>query len=300
LRNIRHPTEVMPMLAQPVETTLAACSRGHLGLSDTAAPRATNPTGLLTPGFDVHWATGDDDIREAQQLRYRVFAAEMGARLIVPTGTGPGLDVDRFDQYCDHLLVRARVGKQPLGGPVVGTYRVLGPAAAVRAGGLYAESEFDLAPLRSLRANAVELGRSCVDPAWRSGGVIMALWGALGQYMLRHRLDTMIGCASIPLTDGGAVAHRLWQRLRLTHMAAAQWQVQPYTNLHAEPFDLDTQPAPTARCDPVPPLIKGYLRCGARVLGPPALDTVFNTADLPIMLRVEELTPRYRKHFFGC
>jgi putative hemolysin len=182
----------------------------------------------------------------------------------------------------------------------VGTYRVLGPQAARRAGGLYSDAEFDLSPLASLKPQAVELGRSCVHPAWRSGGVIMALWSALCQYMLAHRLDTMIGCASIGLDDGGQMAGRLWRHLRETHLVAPQWQVSPRTPL---PLDdaVDLPPAvPGVKgMADAPPLIKGYLRCGARLLGPPALDAAFNTADLPMMLRIDELAPRYRKHFFG-
>ncbi len=41
------------------------------------------------------------EIEEAQRLRYKVFAEEMGAQL---SGTG-GLDIDGFDQFCDHLIV---------------------------------------------------------------------------------------------------------------------------------------------------------------------------------------------------
>ncbi|MBC7437742.1 MAG: GNAT family N-acetyltransferase [Bdellovibrionales bacterium] len=253
-----------------------------------------------TGQLDVRWADSEADVREAQHLRYQVFAREMGARLTPPKGTEFGLDVDRFDAFCDHLLVRAVLPGDDGDGPLVGTYRVLGPQAARRAGGLYSDSEFDLAPLALLRPQAVELGRSCVHPAWRSGGVIMALWSALCQYMLAHRLDTMIGCASIGLDDGGRMAGRLWRHLRHTHLAAPQWQVSPRTPL---PLDdaIDLPPAvPGVKgMADAPPLIKGYLRCGARLLGPPALDAAFNTADLPVMLRIDELAPRYRKHFLG-
>ena len=40
-----------------------------------------------------------------------------------------------------------------------------------------------------------------------------------------------------------------------------------------------------------PALIKGYLRCGAKLLGAPAWDSDFNSADLPA---------RYRKHFLAA
>jgi putative hemolysin len=249
--------------------------------------------------FDVQWASCEDDVREAQRLRYQVFAKEMGARLTPPVGTAPGLDVDRFDPFCDHLLVRAIDGECGERGPLVGTYRVLRPCAARRAGGFYADTEFDLAPVARLRTHAVELGRSCVHPAWRSGGVILSLWIALGDYMVAHRLDTMIGCASVGLEDGGKTAGELWLRLRGSHLVAPQWQVRPRTALPlCEHGESSASVCDIRRMVDAPPLIKGYLRCGARLMGPPALDVNFNTADLPMMLHVADLAPRYRKRFF--
>jgi putative hemolysin len=238
--------------------------------------------------FDVHWARSESEVREAQRLRHRVFAVEMGARLTPTEGALPEHDVDRFDPYCEHLLVRTL-------GPhreVVGTYRVLTPDDARRAGGLYSETEFDIARVRPLLGTAVELGRSCVHPDWRSGGVVMALWTALGEFMLRHRLDAMIGCASVGMRDGGHTAASLWMRLRQSHLAPAEWQAAPYRPLPLDRLRQDLDPE-------VPALIKGYLRCGARVLGPPAWDQDFNTADLPLLMRFADLPTRYRRHFLG-
>lgn len=239
------------------------------------------------------WATSEAEIRAAQRLRYAIFADEMGARLAVPRGGAPGLDADRFDAYCDHLLVRIvdPAGIRP--SRLVGTYRVLGPGSARRAGGYYSESEFDLAPLRPLLSSAVELGRACVAPDWRTGGVIMALWSALGSYMLTHRLDTMFGCASIGMADGGTQATRIWRHVSDRHLAATEWRIAPRRPL--ERLEECVQ-VPFGMRD-LPPLLKGYLRCGAQVLGAPSFDPYFNTADLPIMLRLDELAPRYRKQF---
>jgi putative hemolysin len=243
------------------------------------------------PRLDAVWARSEDDVREAQALRYQVFVEEMGARLSLPQGTPPGLDVDMFDPFCEHLLVRAN--SQPgRPGPVIGTYRVLTPAAAQRAGGLYSETEFDLTRLRDQRKHMVELGRSCIHADHRSGGAIMALWGALAEFMQRNQLDTMIGCASVSMRDGGHFAASLWKRLEKTHLAPIDRQVRPRLPLPVEGLrhDLEVEP---------PPLIKGYLRCGAKVLGAPAWDPDFNTADLPLMMRLDELPSRYRKHFLA-
>ena len=240
------------------------------------------------PGFTVSWARHLDEVRAAQRLRFEVFAGEMGARLSTSV---EGHDIDLFDDFCEHLLVRDDATRQ-----VIGTYRVLTPAQARRVGSTYSDTEFDLTRLRDLRERMVELGRSCVHRDHRQGGVILALWGALAGFMHRNRLDTMIGCASIPMShdgvNGGDVAASLGRQLSATHMASIRYQVQPRLALPVERLDgaLDVEP---------PALIRGYLRLGARVLGAPAWDPDFNTADLPMLMRIADLPPRYRKHFLG-
>ena len=246
---------------------------------------------LAPSRLEVAWARDEADVRQAQRLRYLVFAREMGARLRVPQGSPAGHDIDMFDPFCEHLLVREVSGGCDTG-PVVGTYRVLTPDAAKRVGSLYSDTEFDLTRLRHLRSSMVELGRSCVHPDHRSGGAILALWGALAEFMVRNRLDTMVGCASVGMRDGGHAAASLWEQLRRDHLAPIEWQVQPRLALPVE--DLQRDLAIEA-----PALIKGYLRCGAKVLGPPAWDPDFNTADLPMLMRIGDLPPRYRRHFLG-
>jgi putative hemolysin len=246
--------------------------------------------------FVARWATSEAEVEAAQRLRYAIFAGELGAHLTPPPGTPAGCDADRFDPFCDHLLVWVESAADDAEEPrLVGTYRVLLPDGARRAGGYYADSEFDLAPLRPLLGQAIELGRACVHPDWRSGGVIMALWGALGAYMLRHRLQTMFGCASIGMADGGDYARRVWRRASDAHLAEPEWRIQPR---HALALDGGREQAPLALAE-LPALLKGYLRCGAKVLGAPAYDAAFNTADLPIMMRLDELSPRYRKQFLA-
>ena len=237
-------------------------------------------------GIGVSWAMHLDEVRHAQRLRYDVFAKEMGARLPVSI---PGHDIDVFDDYCEHLLVR------DLGtGQVIGTYRVLTPAQARRVGGTYSDTEFDLTRLRGMRDRMVELGRSCVHPDHRHGGVIMALWGALAEFMQRNQLDVMIGCASVPMFHNGVVgaqsAASIWRQLSRKHLASIEYHVRPRLPLPMEGFNDQLEVDP-------PALIKGYLRLGARVLGPPAWDPDFNTADLPMMMRTEDLPVRYRRHF---
>jgi len=261
----------------------------------TAVPEA--PAAVPVPpvvvdakqGITVSWARHLDEVRAAQRLRHQVFVGEMGARVSTSLA---GHDIDLFDDFCEHLLVREELTQQ-----VLGTYRVLTPPQARRVGSTYSDTEFDLTRLRDLRERMVELGRSCVHPDHRQGGVILALWGALAGFMHRNKLDTMIGCASIPMSHNGVTsgdaAASIWRQLSASHMAPIQYQVQPRLPLPIERLDgaLDVEP---------PALIKGYLRLGAKVLGAPAWDPDFNTADLPMLMRIDDLPARYRKHFLGA
>jgi putative hemolysin len=250
--------------------------------------------------FEARWADSESEVREAQRLRYAIFAGEMGARLAPPAGTPDGIDADHFDRHCDHLLVRVREAGSDGPGSLVGTYRVLGPDAARRAGACYTEGEFDLAPLAPLRAGALELGRACVHADWRSGGVILALWSELGQYMVEHGLHTMFGCASIGMADGGQLARRVWRQLRdSSYLAQPEFRIRPLTPLPPGGDETGGATDGPGMLRALPPLIKGYLRCGARVLGPPSFDRAFNTADLPIMMRLADLPERYSKQFLA-
>lgn len=279
----RIPTRISSAFAQALPSMLA---RGQRPVS----PPAQRPLERQESGVEVSWARHQDEVRAAQRLRYAVFAGEMGARLNTPL---PGHDVDLYDDYCEHLLVRDVATRE-----VIGTYRMLTPAQARRLGGFYSDSEFDLTRLRALRERMVEVGRSCVHPDHRHGGVIMPLWGELIKFMARNQIDAMIGCASIPMLDpvsgaiNGSAAASLWRQLRETHLAPIEHQVWPRLPLPVEQLD------DTLTVEP-PALIKGYLRLGTKVLGAPAWDPDFNCADLPMMMRLADMPPRYRKHFVG-
>jgi len=230
----------------------------------------------------LRFARTPSEVREAQRLRHEVFAGEMGARM----PGDDGLDADAFDPYCEHLLVR-----ESDGGRVVGTYRILSPEQARRAGGYYSEQEFDLGRLHHLRGRMVEIGRSCVHPDYRSGGVITLLWSGLLRYMSVNGYDAIIGCASVSMQDGGQLAVSLYNMLKRTNLSPSEYRVFPRCEL---PLAVLKSAGEDAR---LPPLIKGYVRIGAYVCGAPAWDPDFNTADLLMMLPMSRIDARYAKHF---
>lgn len=235
--------------------------------------------------LQVGLARSNSEILEAQKLRYRVFADEMGARL--PSRT-PGVDRDIYDPFCEHLVVRDEEA-----GRIVGTYRILPPAAARRLGGYYSENEFDLTRLQHLRDRLVEIGRSCIDVDYRNGAVIALLWSGLARYMHEGNYDYLVGCASIGMADGGHAAASLYNRLREAHLSPLEYRVFPRCPLPLTALrgDLPAQ---------IPPLIKGYLRAGAWICGEPAWDADFNTADLPILMPMSKIEDRYARHFMGA
>ena len=227
-------------------------------------------------------ARSEAEVLEAQRLRYKVFAEEMGANL---PSAKEGIDRDIFDSYCEHLLVRESNENK-----VVGTYRILSPDQAKKVGSYYAQTEFDLTRLQHLRDRMVEVGRSCVHWDHRDGATIAQLWSGLAQYMLKNRHEYLIGCASISMADGGHVAASIYRKLHQTYAAPAEYSVFPRypLPLHALNQNLDA---------PIPALLKGYLRLGAYIGGEPAWDPDFNTADLFIFLPMSRISNRYAKHF---
>ena len=225
--------------------------------------------------LEVRLARNASEVRRAQRLRYRVFYKE-GSAVADATTRLSRRDIDSFDSICDHLLVIDHAHDDGKNGPnVVGTYRLLPQDIAQRHGGFYTAAEFDIGALvaghPSLRF--LELGRSCVLPQYRNKRTVELLWHGCWSYVLRNRLDVMIGCASLEGTDPDALATPL---SFLHHFARApqEWRA------HA-----------------LPPLIKGYLRLGAYIGEGAVIDRQFRTTDVLIILPVSALNARYIDHF---
>lgn len=219
----------------------------------------------------------DDQVRAAQRLRHKVFAGEFGAERDT---AGRELDA-----ACDHLIVE----HEPTG-EIVGTYRLLPPGRRAQ---LYSETEFDLGALDPIRSSLVEAGRSCVHPQHRSGAVINQMWSALARYVLLSGHRYLAGCASVSLADDGIAATDTAWIVRQKHSSPADLRVRPH---HPWPV-----PEPAGRPSPaqVPALLRGYLRLGAWVCGPPAHDPGFGVADFFVLLQLNRIDQRYLRYFLG-
>ncbi|MBF9134889.1 GNAT family N-acetyltransferase [Plantactinospora sp. S1510] len=258
----------------------------------------TTPAVTGTSGYTLLIADTAAQVAAAQRLRYTVFVEEFGAKLSSPV---PGLDVDEFDAHCEHLIVR-----EDRTGAVVGTYRMLPPDRVAQAGGRYAEAEFDLTPLAPLRDGLVEIGRSCVDPAHRSGAVINLMWAGIARYLHLRGLRWLAGCGSVPLGDGGATAVGVWAEVQRRHLSPPPMRVRPHRPWLAEPSgaaalsEVSPGEAVASRGRvPMPPLLRGYLRLGAWVCGEPAYDPAFDSADFYVLFSLDRMPDRYRRHFLG-
>ncbi len=221
------------------------------------------------------------EVEDAQRLRFKIFGEEMGARL----GTAnTGLDVDAYDQWCDHLIVRDQDSLR-----VVGTYRILPPHRARELGRLYSESEFDLSRFAHLRPALIEAGRACVHRDYRSGATILLLWAGLAHYMKTGGHRHLIGCASVTLADGGHRAARLRDEVQ-SYLTDTEYRAFPRLPFPHERME-------RASSFEMPALIRGYLRGGGKVCGEPAWDPDFNSADFLMWLSLDNLHPRYARHF---
>ncbi len=245
--------------------------------------------------LEVRLAATTFEVKRAQALRYQVFYEEMSA---VPDfrARQTRRDVDRFDRLCDHLLVVDHTGERS---EIVGTYRLLRHAIAARHGGFYSAGEFEIAPLLSRMSELrfLELGRSCVLPPYRNKRALELLWHGVWAYVRMHRIDVMLGCASLAGTD----PERLALPLSFLHhhaRASEEWRVRA---CQGQGVAMDRMPReaidPRAALRALPPLVKGYLRLGAMVGDGAVIDRQFGTTDVLMVLPVAQIAARYVDYY---
>ncbi|MBY0338021.1 MAG: GNAT family N-acetyltransferase [Acetobacteraceae bacterium] len=250
---------------------------------------------LRSGNLGVRIATRPWEVEAAQRLRYQVFFGEMGASADAETAR-TGRDADAFDGVADHLLVLDHdKGEGP--DSVVGTYRLIRRPAAARLGRFYSDDEYDLAPILAFGGEILELGRSCTHADYRTRGTLQLLWGGIAAYVFKHRIALMFGCASLPGTDLDANAAQL-SYLAQHHLApeALRPRALPERYVGMDRLPAGTYDAKRAMLD-LPPLIKGYLRLGGFVGDGAVLDEPFNTTDVCVVVKTDQVTDKYYKHY---
>jgi L-ornithine Nalpha-acyltransferase len=235
------------------------------------------------------------EVEVAQRLRYQVFYEEMGAN----PRDGSQSDIDRFDPHCDHLIAIDRAGRgdfQLADGAMIGTYRLLRQSQA-KVCGFYTQGEFDIAPLlaRHPELQFLELGRSCVLRPYRTRPAAEMLWQGIWNYVRLHKLDVMIGCASLEGADPVAHANTL-SFLATQFVPPPEWSVTALAGKRVEMRLAGTVDGKQALRE-LPTLIKGYLRLGCYIGDGAVIDEQFNTIDVLIVLPISAIDKRYFTHY---
>lgn len=258
-------------------------------------PKGSGFGELRAGPLGVRIAETDDEIDAVQSLRYRIFYDEMGAR---PSAAArlSRRDSDAFDAHADHLLVVDHaIGPGAEG--IVGTYRLLQDEGAARAGGFYSAGEYDIAPLLAFPGRVLELGRSCVDAAYRGRAAMQLLWRGIAAYVFSHRIDLMFGCASLPGTDPDAMAAELTY-LYLNHLAPPALRPRALPGRYVDMRRMDQTLLDRRRAlTMLPPLVKGYLRLGGFVGDGAVIDPQFNTTDIAVVVKTDLVTDKYYRHY---
>lgn len=278
-----------PKLGFALRETRDRLTPGRLLLRELIAAEMQAPLTAIAGNdatrLEAQVTTSRRDILAAQRLRYRVFTEEYGA-----TFDGfAGIDRDRYDRHCRHVVVKDR-----LTGQVVAYTRILTGERARKTGGWYSAGEFDMGMVDALPGRVLEIGRTCVHPDYRSGAAIGVLWAQLARILLQEGHRYLIGCASIALSEPGAGA--MLADLSGRVVEDAHYRVTPRVLLPAQPVDAERQAAASPK---LPPLLRTYLSMGAQVCGEPCWDPDFNCADVFILLDVRAIPARYVRHFMG-
>ena len=261
----------------------------------TLAETKARPVDLKIGDLEIRLAESEAEIAACQALRYRVFYEEMSATP-TPEMAATRRDFDSFDPFCDHLIVvDARKGSGAAG--IVATYRLMRRSGAERRGQFYSIDEYDISTIVAHPGEILELGRSCVDSAYRSKAVMQLLWKGISEYVFHFKIEIMFGCASFPGTDPAEHATTL-SYLYHRHMAPPEFRPRAvpsrYVSMNMKPMaEIDERRALAS----LPPLIKGYLRLGGFVGDGAVIDQQFGTIDVSVVVVTDLVSDKYYKHY---
>jgi len=231
--------------------------------------------------FTTAIANTQQEVEKCLQLRYEVFANELGASLNMHAS----LDKDRFDEYSRHLMVIDNTSRQ-----VVATTRLLVDTDIIHTGCFYSETEFEISRIINLSGKFMEVGRTCVHSAYRKGAVLAMLWQGIARIVSLSKINYLIGCASIPLSSGDQYINSLMHVLRNKHFSQDDQRARPL-------IPLTVAPTPVSDDIIMPTLLKAYIRQGGVICGEPYLDAAFGVADVFVLMDCNKITARYKRHF---
>ena len=252
--------------------------------------------------YRVRLAESQEDRAAACRLRFRVFNIELGEGLDSSYQTG--LDMDRFDPICEHLLVEDKADRR-----IVGTYRMQSGTTAGRNLGYYSEQEFSFAPYEALRPGILELGRASIDREHRTPEVLTLLWRGIAQYANDMGLRYLIGCSSLNSKDP-AEGWQVYRQLE-HYRVSPEFETEPTAEYacpteqkgaHAQPspcLEPSPLPNPAPSAVQIPKLLKTYMAIGARICGRPAWDREFGTIDFLTLLDLRLISSAARNRFLA-
>ncbi|MGA2728033.1 MAG: GNAT family N-acyltransferase [Terracidiphilus sp.] len=294
---ITHAGKMFPLAQSPGSTHVVELPNPSLlsGLIEAPSRRRIHAE---VGKYRLRLAESREDREDACRLRFKVFNIEMGEGLESSYQTG--LDTDKFDLFCEHLLVEDKVTRR-----IVGTYRMQSGETAAANLGYYSEQEFHFAPYEALRAGILELGRASIDREHRTPEVLTLLWRGIAQYATNMGLRYLIGCSSLNSQD----PCEGWQMYRQVdhYRVSPEFATEP-TTAYACPTEqegADAQPLPLQDASSlpalpkVPRLLRTYLAIGARICAPPAWDREFGTIDFLTLLDLKMLSSSARNHFLA-
>lgn len=260
---------------------------------------------LRLGNLEVRLSRDMDEVRAAQNLRYRVFYEEMRAEAS-PATAAAKRDFDPLDELCDHLLVLDHT--RPENNRIIGTYRLIRREAAKKHGKFYSSDEYDISCLVDYPGEILELGRSCVEADYRTRPTMQLMWTGLAAYVLQHDIALMFGCASLPGNDPSmhkeALTYLYYHHLAPPGMRPValperyvDMRMMPPESVNAEEGFEKVRLDPRLGGNNLPPLIKGYMRVGGYVGDGAVIDHQFNTTDVCIIVKTDLMADRYSRHF---
>ncbi len=231
--------------------------------------------------LELKTATTTKELIEVFKMRQSIFSPQK-------KGMESSLyEFDEYDQIADHIIITDKETDT-----ICGTYRML---CSEFTDTFYSQSEFQMNDFFQAPGVKLELGRACVTPEFRSGSTIAMLWRGLAHYTNKVAADYLFGCSSVGVTDSKDISRVFSYIKNEGYSDEFNISVLPKFKCQYEE-DVSYQHEEIKKI--IPPLLRTYFTCGAKVYGPPALDKEFSCIDLMTILDFKNLNQSFWNRFF--